>query len=168
MTTLYDGGWFSYNRSDGISYIEEAKDGVTVLCYDKSKGDKPFLLLHEMVSALRSDYPQLVSLTGSIDEGEHPRDTVLRELSEEAGVVVLSENVHWLGPIFTYKACTKATYLFFADIENCSWTRAIGDGSSVEENAYVRWHSLEELLQSKDSLLLATYARSLTKLQPLR
>lgn len=158
---LYNGGWFSYNKENGITYLQEKKDGVTVLCYDRSRKDKPFLLLHEMVSALRSDKPTIVSLTGSIDPGEHPRETVLRELREEAGVVVLSKNVEWLGPIFTYKACTKATYLFFADITDCGWVTPVGDGSKIEENAYVRWHSLEDLLSTKDSLLLATYARSL-------
>jgi 8-oxo-dGTP pyrophosphatase MutT (NUDIX family) len=164
MTTkLYDAGWFSYNEdSNGVNYIQEAKDGVTVLCYDSTKPYKPFLLLHEACSAFRSKEPKLVSLTGSIDPHEKltPLDTAVRELAEEAGVVVNKSKLTYLGSVFTYKACTKATYLFLANIAGCEWVDALGDGSETEANAYVKWHSLEELLESKDSLLLATYARS--------
>ena len=110
-TTLYDGSWFSYKESeDGVTFIEERKDGITALCYDFSRKDgSHFLLLHEQVSAFLLDKPRLVSLTGSIDKGESPRRTCLRELREEAGVVVLTDSVTYLGAIFTFKASTKAT-----------------------------------------------------------
>lgn len=160
--TLYDGGWFSYRRTDqDISYIQEKHDGVTVLCFDDSR--KQFLLLHERVSSTLSLSPVLTALTGSIDPGEIPRQTALRELSEEAGVVILDEKLHDLGFVHTYKACTKKTYVFFADITGCGFIRAVGDGSEIEEQAFVRWHSTQDILDSHDGLLIASWGLAVSR-----
>ena len=157
---LYDGGWFSHNITEsGVEYLAENHDGITCLCYDPSRKDgRMFLLLHEQMSATLSTSPNLCSLTGSMDPGEHPMQTCLRELREEAGAVVLEEMVTYHGPVYTYKGCTKVTHSFSANLEGCGFTTAVGDGSEVEENAYVRWHSLGDLLKTEDALLLATLA----------
>lgn len=162
MTQLYDGGWFSHNvTEDGIEYLAENHDGITCLCYDPSRTDgRPFLLLHEQMSAKMVSKPQLCSLTGSIDAGEEPMQTCLRELAEEAGAVVLEEMVVYHGALHTYKGCTKLTHVFSANLKGCGFTHPVGDGSEVEENAYVRWHSLEDLLATEDALLLATLAKA--------
>lgn len=162
MTQLYDGGWFTHNKNEaGVEFLEEKHDGVTVLCYDFTRTDgRNYLLLHEQVSAFQSTRPQLCALTGSIDAGELPMQTALRELREEAGVVVLEQEVTFLGKVFTYKGCTKRTYMFSANLANAAFVEAPGDGSEVEENAYVRWHTLKDLLASEDALLIATYAKS--------
>jgi 8-oxo-dGTP pyrophosphatase MutT (NUDIX family) len=99
-----------------------------------------------------------------MDKGEDPRETALRELSEEAGVVILSEKLHYLSTVHSYKACTKETHLFFADITGAGFIRPVGDGSEIEEEAFVRWHSLDDLLAAKDSLLLASYALAIKHL----
>lgn len=158
---LYDGGWFSHHVTDeGVEYLAEKRDGITCLCYDPTRADKPFLLLHEQMSAKMVETPQLCSLTGSIDEGEEPLQTCIREIREEAGVVVLSEMVTYHGPLHTYKGCTKVTHVFSANIAGCNFVNATGDGSEAEENAFVRWHSLQELLATEDALLLATLAKA--------
>lgn len=157
---LYDGGWFSHHVTEqGIEFIAENHDGVTCLCYDPSRKDgRPFLLLHEQMSATMTSHPRLCSLTGSIDPGEDPLQTCLRELREEAGAVVLENMVTYHGPVYTYKGCTKVTHAFSANLQGCGFAEAIGDGSEVEERAYVRWHSLQDLLKTEDALLLATLA----------
>ena len=161
MTQLYDGGWFSHHvTDDGIEYLAENHDGITCLCYDPTRGDKPFLLLHEQMSAKLVGTPQLCSLAGSMDAGEDPLQTCLRELREEAGAVVLSEMVVYHGPMHTYKGCSKVTHVFSANLQGCGFVKPVGDGSEVEENAFVRWHSLKELLATEDALLLATLAKA--------
>lgn len=161
MKNLYDGGWFSHHVTDeGVEFLAEKKDGITCLCYDPTRADKPFLLLHEQMSATMTTEPRLCSLTGSMDPGEDPMQTCLREVREEAGAVVLEEMVTYHGPLFTYKGCTKVTHVFSANISGCGFVKAVGDGSEAEENAFVRWHSLEELLATEDALLLATLAKA--------
>jgi 8-oxo-dGTP pyrophosphatase MutT (NUDIX family) len=156
VETLYDGDWFEHKRlANGLEFLQEPHDGVTVLCYNRTR--QQFLLLHERVSATRSLKPTLTALTGSIDPGELPRHTALRELAEEAGVVLLDEALYDLGYVHTYKACTKKTYVFFADITGCEFIRATGDGSDTEEAAYVAWHTREAILSSGDALLLASF-----------
>lgn len=160
MTVLYDGGWFAHEvDSKGLEFLTEPKDGVTILCYSSSKG--LFLLLHERMSATGNASPVVCSLTGSIDPGETPRQTALRELAEEAGAVILDEDLHQLGDyVHTYKGCTKKTYMFFAELSGAAFIRATGDGSTVEEQAYVKWHPLQDVLLSADALLLASLARA--------
>jgi 8-oxo-dGTP pyrophosphatase MutT (NUDIX family) len=161
MNTLYDGGWFRHIETDsGIQALVENHDGITCLCYDFTRADKRhFLLLHEQMSAKLTTKPQLCSLTGSIDAGEHHFDTCLRELREEAGAVVLRDAMTYHGPLHTYKGCTKVTHVYSANLNGCDFVHPVGDGSDEEESAYVRWHSLEDLLKSEDALLLASYAR---------
>ena len=161
---LYDGGWFSHSKtSEGVEFLQEKKDGVTVLCFDR--GRNKFLLLHERVSATKDLRPSLCALTGSIDEGEQdiPDQTALRELSEEAGIVLLAENLHFLSRIYTFKACTKRTYVYFADITDAAFIRPTGDGSEVEEQAFVAWHNLDQLLAAEDGLLLASWGLAVAK-----
>ena len=74
--------------------------------------------------------------------------------------MVLEKMVKYHGPLYTYKGCTKVTHVFSANLIDCSFVHPVGDGSDVEENAFVRWHSLEELLATEDALLLATLARA--------
>ena len=161
LETLFDAGWFSYVKlSDDTGVIVEKKDGVTVLPFILGKVERPFYLLHERMAATLSLAPTLCSLTGSIDGEDSPFDTALRELREEAGLVILSSALYPLGEyVHTYKGCTKKTWMFAADITNAYPVEAQGDGSVVEQQAFCQLHTLAELVNCQDALLLASLAR---------
>lgn len=158
MTLLYDGGWFQHQQTDsGIEYLSENHDGVTVLPFNRRTGK--FLCLYERVSATLNPKPVLTSLTGGMDKGEDPLFTALRELREEAGMVILSGQMISLGTVYTYKGCTKITHMFGADITEGFSVEAMGDGSDLEAQAYVKEHTLEEVMESGCALLLASVAK---------
>ncbi len=161
LETLFDAGWFSYVKlSDETGVIVEKKDGVTVLPFIKGGVEKPFYLLHERMAATLSLAPTLCSLTGSIDGDDSPFDTALRELREEAGLVILASSLYPLGEyIHTYKGCTKKTWMFAANVTNAYPVEAQGDGSAVEKEAFCQYHTLADLVNCQDALLLASLAR---------
>lgn len=168
---LFDGEWFTYDLlPNDVTVIQEKKDGVTVLPFDFSRPDgKYYYCLHEQMNAMGHDRPVLCSLTGSMDPGEDPLGTALRELREESGYVVRQSSMMQLSKdyVHTYKACTKKTWLFAADLKGHVQVDPIGDGSTIEEEAYCVWVSAEEVLASRDNLLLATYALLKHQLQKL-
>lgn len=158
---LFDGEWFTYDLLDnGVTVLQEYKDGVTILPFDFSRTDgKYYYCLFEQMNATGFDKPVLCSLTGSMDHGEDPTRTALRELREESGFVVRQDSMIALTKnyVHTYKACTKKTWMFAANLTNHVQVDAIGDGSTIEAEAYCRWVTADELMASQCTLLLATY-----------
>ncbi len=73
---------------------------------------------------------------GSIENGESPETAMLRELEEEAGIV-LNENyrLELLKPLFISKGITQKLHLYIIPLNEREYTEitAVGDGSKAEK-----------------------------------
>ena len=73
---------------------------------------------------------------GSIENGESPETAMLRELEEEAGIV-LNENYRLepLKPLFISKGITQKLHLYIIPLNEREYTEitAVGDGSKAEK-----------------------------------
>lgn len=98
----------------------------------------------EVLLVRRADTGEWTPVTGIIDPGEEPADAAVREVLEEADVIVRAERLVWvhvLEPI-VYANGDQAQYLDLVFV--CRWlsgTPAPADG----ENTEARWWPLSQL-----------------------
>jgi len=74
----------------------EVKHGVTGIIFDEKNGKRFFLILHRVLNWTGWEF-----VKGGIDDGESPKEAVLREVDEETSletsiVALLPEKVSWI------------------------------------------------------------------------
>ncbi len=98
----------------------------------------------EVLLVRRSDTGEWSLVSGIVDPGEHPTDTIVREAMEEAHVVVTVDRMLWLvvdDPI-TYPNGDECQYLNHGFLARwCSGEARVGD----EESTEVGWFPVDAL-----------------------
>lgn len=150
---LYDAKWLKLykNDHDFVYAQRKGKDSVAVLCYKKNKDDnyeflihyQPLIALDPINNSKVECFPCLV--TGSIENGEIPLTTALRELKEETGLV----NDINLKPIKNYEYVSSTQMdeivtIFIFDVTNKEFLAPETDGSYYEQISWNQWVSEEE------------------------
>lgn len=99
---------------------------------------------NEVLLVRRSDTGQWAPISGIVDPGEHPAETVVREALEETGVVIEVERMLWTAVTdeVTYANGDRCRYL-----DHGFRTRWISGEAVVgdEESSEVAWFPLDEL-----------------------
>lgn len=114
--TLLDTPIFSVLRAQcditGFSPIQvKAPDWVTMI----AKHDGKFVLVKQHRWGIDKDCVEFV--TGQVDKGEQPIDAACRELKEETGWSVSSDDVTYLGSVYTNPAfMTNQMHYYFVDL----------------------------------------------------
>ncbi|MDO5736366.1 MAG: NUDIX domain-containing protein [Propionibacteriaceae bacterium] len=98
----------------------------------------------EVLLVRRSDTGEWSLVSGIVDPGEHPVDTITREAMEEAGVVIEVERMLWLvvDPPITYPNGDQCQYLDHGFLARWRSGEAhVGD----EESTEVGWFPVDAL-----------------------
>lgn len=87
----------------------------------------------EVLLVRRADNGAWTPVAGIVDPGEHPHDTAVREVAEEAGVVAVVERLVWLTvtEVITYDNGDETQYI--DHVFRCHW--AGGDPYPVDGEA---------------------------------
>lgn len=158
---LWRNEWLSLRQTKGgFTYAHEEKGrggGVAVLAY---RG-KPMQIVGRFEECPpHRDGMSLCALTGQLDkEGEPPIDAAVRELQEEAGIIVGSHEMTSLGTVKSGKQTDTEIHMFAVDIGDRDIGKALGDGTRGEEGAYCKWIDYGQAVESKDPLLGTMAAR---------
>lgn len=98
----------------------------------------------EVLLVRRSDTGEWSLVSGIVDPGEHPVDTIVREAMEETGVVIDVERMMWMvvdAPI-TYANGDQTQYLDHGFLARwCSGEAHVGDDESTD----VGWFPVDAL-----------------------
>ena len=161
--TLFDNEWLQVKTTpDDYIYSHEKKSGgkgVAVLAY-RSNLDK-IVGRFERVPCHHDGF-SLCALTGQVDAGEDIVETSVRELYEEAGVRVSSDEMIPVGIVRPSKSADTKMYLFVCDIgEDRDIGEITGDGTKGEEGAYCRLVDHKEAISSKDPILATLVVRAM-------
>ncbi|HEY3337203.1 MAG TPA: NUDIX domain-containing protein [Propionicimonas sp.] len=75
----------------------------------------------EVLLVRRADNGEWTPVAGIVDPGEHPHDTAVREVAEEAGVTAVVERLVWLTvtEVITYGNGDETQYI--DHVFRCSW-----------------------------------------------
>jgi len=166
---LFKNKWVSVIKKD--FYIFARHDwcnslGVALLPYrKKATGEYEYLGRFEIFHA-HGEEVELCAITGGYDKaGESFADCAARELKEEGGYLVSSDQLVELGTSKPSKASDSTLHLFAVELnEQTPYETPTGDGTIAEEGSYAKWLTKKELLASNDPNLLAMLIRLEDKL----
>lgn len=145
------------NGVDGYVFLHEMLgDGiVSILPFKKEKEKTRFLLRKEITPCWSMGY-NISSITGKHDQ-KTPALTAVKELKEEAGYEISSNDLINLGACRGTKSCDTVFYLFSVDLTDKKEGEATTDGSELEKNASCVWS--DSVSSSVDPLSYVSYYR---------
>lgn len=176
---IYESEWISLVCRDGwYEFAHNKKSnglGITVVVYDFSNPtDQKILarwektICHDPQHSHYSpkDYNLfLTSITGQIDKkGKSPKEIVLQELLEEAGIVASLDELEELGTCYPSKGSDSLYYLFAVNGSGKQLGVIKGDGTKGEEGSYVEWMPAHKVIDNVNCPMVGlAYVRLLNK-----
>ncbi len=115
------------------------KDKDIVVCIIYLIETNQFILRHEYVPTFEYKDGQQMHLTvvgGGIEKGESPEKALIREIEEEAGIVISPDyKIEMMKPLFVSKGCTSKFYPALIVLTENQYQEVIaqGDGSKIEK-----------------------------------
>ncbi len=164
--------WLALYEKDGYVFSHSPKwkgVAVAIIPFRKVWKDHPFEH-YEFLSVIENrpchggdDY--ISSLTGAYDNsGKFSLEQcVLNELAEEGGYIGLEEDLIPLGWVNGSKSSDGIDHLFAIEITEATPT-CIPEGDGIETNLRPTWIGEDEILNSRDMILISMYARLQAKL----
>jgi hypothetical protein len=133
---IYDGGHLSVINYEDSSIIKE-QDFVVCIIYLIEENQ--FILRNEYIPTFKyvdgQEY-HITVLSGTMKEGETPERTLLREIEEEAGIVIRPDfKIEFMKPLFLSKGHASKYHPALITLTERDYheVTAKGDGSKVEK-----------------------------------
>lgn len=138
IKTLFKNDFMSIIKKDNWSFIKEPDNCV---CIPILMETNEIILRLEDIPSYRykdnRDY-HLTCISGTIEEQEHPNETMVRELEEEAGIRLDPDyKIEMSESLFKNKSTSSVFNIYILPIYERDYTevKAKGDGSECEENS---------------------------------
>jgi len=135
---LFSNDKLSVIKHDGWSIVKECD---MVVCIIHLIEDNQFILRHEYIPTFKlidgQEY-HLTVLSGTIKQGESPKTTLLREIEEEAGIVIDPDfNIEFEKPLFVSKGCVDKYHPCIITLSEKDYHEVVvkGDGSKAEKKS---------------------------------
>lgn len=137
--TLWKNDYMAILEMEGWTIVKE-KDMVVTIPYLVEYNQ--VVLRLEDIPTFKIAYPEMESfvtcVSGSMEEGETPKQTLLREVKEETGIVVKEDfDVEFAKPLFSSKGNTAQYHICILPLYEKDYYEVIpqGDGSEHERTA---------------------------------
>lgn len=155
--TLFENDHMAVIDRDGWTFVREA-DRVVILPYRDGLTGPRYLVRVETVPA-HTTRTHTCAVAGTMEEGESPIQTAVRELFEETGYKATPDHLVPLGVSYITKGASNRVFYFCCDVRRLPRTTAPGDGSILEAIAETRWLSRQQMLNVPDPMLQACLLR---------
>lgn len=137
---------------------------IAILPFRVTDKDLEFLLRDELTPCWETDKLVVSSITGGFENDI--TETVLHELTEEAGFTVDEGQLINLGTCRGTKSCDTIYHLFSVDLTNEKQKKPTTDGSYLEAQASCFWDS--KIDKAEDPLVYVMYYRLLEYLNTIK
>ena len=141
---VYDGGHLSVINYEDWSIVKEPD---FVVCIIYLIEENQFLLRHEYIPTFKyidgQEYHMTV-LSGTMKQGETPDRTLLREIEEEAGIVIRPDfKIEFMKPLFISKAHASKYHPALITLTERDYHEVVAptDGSRAEDRKSTRLNS---------------------------
>lgn len=162
--------WLELHEKDGYVFSHSPKWGgiaVAILPYRDIPAAHGFRREYLAVWESRPCHgggEYLSSITGAFDNSHKftMAQCALNELEEEGGYAVGDAQPDYLGWVNGSKSSDSIDHLYTIKIDDdCTEVECRGDGSALEENTRPEWVTAEQIINSKDMILITMYCRLL-------
>lgn len=134
--TLYKDDYFKIVNYEDWNIVVES-DHVVIIPYLIESNE--IIIRYEYIPSYKledgTEY-HITVISGTIEKGEEPKNTVIRELEEEAGIVLRGDyQLDSLKPLFKNKGTTSKYYPYIINLSESDYDEVIpkGDGSLAEK-----------------------------------
>lgn len=140
IETVYDGDYLKVKAVNDWEYVEE-KDCVVVLPHLTTFDE--IVLRKEHVPPFNTREPEqesfLTVVSGTMEAGETPEQTMIRELKEETGIMLNTGFTGWTkwGEYFWNKGNNAKVHIYYLPLTTSDFANVAitGDGSESEEKS---------------------------------
>lgn len=140
IETIFDGDYIKVKTVDGWEFVEDS-DCVVVLPHLVNFDE--IILRKEVIPAFNTREPNpehfLTVVSGTMEAGEDPTETLIREVREETGMMLNTGFQGWKkwGEYFWSKGSNSKCHLYYLPLTMSDFQRvaASGDGSELEANS---------------------------------
>lgn len=162
---VFDCDWIKVKKTPKGYYFSERKgiDSVAILLYRKIYEENldflEVLVRKQALPILNSqsnddkDVPQLFEcpITGGIDDGYTPLQTMIKECREESGYLIDEGILKPLGLYYVGTQTNEVVYMGICDVTKLSPKNIEGDGTYFETIAKNVWMPIEKVLNTEYS-----------------
>jgi 8-oxo-dGTP pyrophosphatase MutT (NUDIX family) len=151
---MYSNSWVKVKKSPtGFFYLErKGKDSIAILPYRyEEDGTVSVLIRNQPLVALGSEQDKAEDklgacpITGTIEHGDSPSKTAVRELQEEAGYIISVPDLMYTGCYVIGTQTNEVCYCYLVDITNADTVEVTGDGGyheSISTNTFITMQAL--------------------------
>lgn len=157
---LFDNNYLKIIDYEGWSILEERNISVGIIYFIEQN---KFLLRYEYIPTFKyvegSEY-FITILSGGVEEGETAKDAFLREIEEEAGIVIEGNySLEEFKPLYINKGHINKYFPFILTLTDSSFIEKIpqGDGSLAEEKSKCIVLDINKLEYIETSDLITDY-----------
>lgn len=156
---IHQNEWLSLHQtSKGFVYAQrKGINSIASLVFKKENNDFYFLIRKQLLPNLvleekPEDFLYPSCITGTIEEGDTPLETALRETFEEGGIYLENSHLRASGKYIATTQSNEVVYTFvFEKTSEVVQTEPQNDGSYFEQiskNEWVSLQKLEDILQN--------------------
>lgn len=135
---------------DPYTYVT-GNDTVAILPFT-NVGQLQVGVRKEIIPPWNYDY-NMCCVGGSIEEGEKPIDTAIKELREETGFIAFKKDFYFCKKLRDGKATDSYTYYYLVNVRSLAQEEIQGDGSIYENVSEYETVTEDEVRKCEDSKL---------------
>lgn len=146
---LYDNPWVSLYEHDGYVFSHETRCCGTIVAVLLTRNlpdrGREFGIRSETTPCWGSS-PELSALTGGMERGFTPKELAVKEVHEESGYKIKTDDLRSLGYCRSSKSSDTVNLLYYVDIDDANPTYDLaafeaGDGSDLDAAGKIVWHT---------------------------
>jgi 8-oxo-dGTP pyrophosphatase MutT (NUDIX family) len=163
-TTKFTSKWLSVIEDDGYFYSERpGVDSISVVVL-RNTDEGLEIMFHKEVNVAHDRHRNvnIGAIGGALREGENPLTGALRELVEEGGFDIDTDDIHCLGKMFCTTQSSEHVHLFLADVTDYIQEEPQLEPGEQGENMWVPF-DLKFINEIEDPRFVVTIARYLNE-----